>query len=84
MKSRIVKIGNSRGIRIPKPLIEEVGIDEEVEISIQGNNLIISPAHPPRSGWAGAFASMAASGDDQVLDITGGQMSSWDDEEWEW
>ena len=84
MKTRIIKIGNSRGVRIPKPLIEEAGIGEEVEIGLQGSNLIISPAHPPRSGWAEAFASMAESRDDQVLDITETQTSGWDDEDWEW
>jgi antitoxin MazE len=83
MKARIVRIGNSRGVRIPKPLLEQTGIGGEVEISVQGSNLIISPVHP-RSGWADAFVSMAASGDDKVLDITDSQTSSWDDEEWEW
>jgi antitoxin MazE len=84
MKSRIVRIGNSRGIRIPKPLIEQTGITEEVVISVKGNTLIISPANPPRAGWAEAFARMAAAGDDRLLDAPAPQTSRWDEEEWEW
>jgi len=68
MKSRIVKIGNSRGIRIPKPLIEQTGFGEEVEIKVDGNRLIIVPAGRLRSGWATAFEKMAQRGDDTLLD----------------
>ena len=84
MKSRIAKIGNSRGIRIPKPLIEQTGITEEVEIEVIGNTLVIRSAHAPRSGWGDAFHSMAAAGDDNLLDPEAVQISSWDEEEWEW
>ena len=52
MKTKIVKIGNSRGIRIPKPLIAQAGIQEEVEISLEENRLVITPAGHPRSDWA--------------------------------
>lgn len=84
MKSRIVKIGNSQGIRIPKLLIEQTGIAEDVEIEVIGNTLVISSAHPARSGWDDAFHSMAAVGDDDLLESPAIQTSSWDEEEWEW
>jgi antitoxin MazE len=83
MKARIVKIGNSRGIRIPKPLIAQVGIKGEVEINVEENRLVISPAERPRADWAEAFRRMAGKGDDVLLD---GDLfvSRWDEEEWEW
>lgn len=83
MKTKIVKIGNSQGVRIPKPLIEQTGLSDEVEISIQGDTLVISVAHKPREGWEVSFRSMAEAGDDYLLDDTL-QTSEWDDEEWEW
>ena len=84
MKTKIVKIGNSRGIRIPKPLIAQAGIQEEVEISLEENRLVIAPAGHPRSGWDEAFRAMASRGDDSLLDDVGTIGTKWDEEEWEW
>jgi antitoxin MazE len=84
MKTKIVKIGNSRGIRIPKPLIAQAGIQEEVEISLEENRLVIAPAGHPRSDWDEAFRAMAASGDDSLLDDRETAGTTWDEEEWEW
>lgn len=84
MKSRIVKIGNSQGIRIPKPLIEQLGIDQDIEILVEKNRLIISPAEHPRSGWETAFQTMAHRGDDILLDEEGTTETIWDKEGWEW
>jgi antitoxin MazE len=72
MRARVVRIGNSRGVRIPKPLIEQVGLQDEVEIAVEGNSLIIRAAARPRAGWATAFRSMAERGDDRLLDVAGG------------
>ena len=84
MKSRIVKIGNSRGIRLPKPLIEQTGLMEEVEIQVEGNRLVITPAARPRQNWAESFRKMAEKGDDALLDSDVQSTSAWDDEEWVW
>ncbi|MCK4304420.1 MAG: AbrB/MazE/SpoVT family DNA-binding domain-containing protein [Candidatus Eisenbacteria sp.] len=88
MKARIVRIGNSKGIRIPKPLLEQTGLADEVEISVENNRLIIAPAEPepspPRKGWAKAFKEMAASGDDALVDSDRQVPTQWDEEEWEW
>lgn len=84
MKAKIIKIGNSRGIRIPKPLISQAGIHDEVEISIEENRLIIVPAVKPRSDWADAFRAMATQQDDSLLDEFGSMVTTWDEEEWEW
>ena len=82
MRARIVRIGNSRGIRIPKPLIEQMGLEEDVEIVIQGNALVIRPAGRPRAGWVEAFRVMASQGDDVLLDET--RATRWDEDEWQW
>ena len=84
MKSRIVKIGNSRGVRIPKPLIEETGLGEEVEIQVEGNRLIIAPAGRPRADWATSFRRMARMGDDALIDGDLQVRSSWEKDVWEW
>ena len=84
MKTRIVRIGNSRGIRIPKPLIEQVGLGDEVEISVKDGALIIKPARKTRAGWAVAFQEMAKRGDDALFDEGAPPLSRWDEDEWEW
>ncbi len=84
MKARIVKIGNSRGIRIPKSLILQTGIKDEVELDVEENRLIISSPQSPRAGWADAFRRMALRGDDALLDAELVSGSRWDEEEWEW
>ncbi len=84
MKTRIVRIGNSRGVRIPKFLLEQTGLRGEVEISAQEGTLIIRPAKEPREGWAAAFQEMARRGDDALLDDASPSLSKWDEENWEW
>ena len=84
MKSKIVKIGNSQGIRIPKPLIEQLGLERDIEIFVEENRLIISTAAHPRSGWADSYEAMAKHGDDRLLDGDGIKETVWDKEEWEW
>ena len=82
IKTRIVKIGNSQGIRIPKPLLEQSGIHAEVEIEVQGASLIIRPAARARVGWDEAFATMSERHDDVLLDDV--SPTSWEQVEWEW
>ncbi len=59
MKARIIKIGNSRGVRIPKVLIDQVGFGTEVELEAEKDRLVIRPTTRPRSGWDDRFRSMA-------------------------
>ncbi len=68
MKARLVRIGNSRGVRLPKPLIEEAGLSDEVEVRVRDGAVIITGASRPRSGWAEAARQMRARGDDRLLD----------------
>jgi antitoxin MazE len=84
MKTRIVRIGKSRGLRIPKPLLDETGLEGEVEISANEGSLIVGPVAKPRAGWNAAFAEMAQRGDDELLDGDLPTLSSWDEAEWEW
>lgn len=83
MKTRIVRIGNSRGVRIPKLLLEQSGLDGEVEINAAKGALVIRSAAKPRTGWAAAFRAMALRKDDVLLDDVPA-LSSWDEDEWEW
>ena len=84
MKTHVVRIGNSQGIRIPKPLLEQTGLKGEVEITAQDDSLMIRPVRKPRDGWAAAFQEMARRQDDAMLDGVGPTLSTWDEEEWEW
>ena len=84
MRTKIIKIGNSRGIRIPKPLIKEAGLQDEVDITFRDNVLVISPVTQPRQSWAESFKEMRERGDDLLLDEDHITWSEWDDGEWEW
>ncbi len=81
-KARIVRIGNSRGIRVPKALLDQAQLPEEVELQAEPGRLVIRAARRPRAGWADAAAAMHARGDDQALDESA--PTSFDEKEWEW
>jgi antitoxin MazE len=70
MKTKLTRIGNSRGVRLPKAIIEQVGIEDEIEMEVRRGEIAIRPANKkkPREGWAEAFKAMAAAGDDAMLD----------------
>lgn len=78
INGRVIKIGNSQGIRIPKLLLEQSGIKENVKIEVRDGQISIVPADRVREGWSEAFASTT---DLALDDVTG---TSWDEEEWEW
>ena len=83
MKADLIRIGNSRGIRIPKAVIEQCGFDRTVELRVEGNSLVITPGRTVREGWDEAFKRMAEQGDDAPLlpeDLT----NRFDESEWEW
>jgi antitoxin MazE len=84
MKTRIVRIGNSQGVRIPKPLLEQTGLSGEVEIESRDGELVIRPTARPRADWAAEFCEMARRGDDDLLDNAPPTLSAWDEDEWEW
>jgi antitoxin MazE len=84
MRTRIVKIGNSQGIRIPKALLDQTGLSGDVEIQAQGGSLVVVAAHQPRAGWDEAFRHMALQDDDRLLDGDIATTESFDAEDWEW
>jgi len=70
MKVPLVRIGNSRGIRIPKPVIDQCGFGDTVDLRIETGRLIIAPDRPPRQGWESAFRAAAPTGEDRLLPDT--------------
>ena len=81
-KARIVRIGNSRGIRIPKMLLDEADLPDEVELHAEPGRLVVQAARRPRTGWAAAAKRMRARADDRLLDES--TPTQFDREEWEW
>lgn len=79
MKTRLVRIGNSRGVRLAKPLLEQAGLEDEIEIRVEPGALIITAAVTPRAGWAKAAAKYGPAG---LLDAP--SATRFDDETWEW
>lgn len=65
MHAKLVRIGNSRGIRLPKAVIDQAHLEEDLDIEVRGDAVIIRPATCPREGWAAsAFACHDAQEDD--------------------
>ncbi|PSB51936.1 AbrB/MazE/SpoVT family DNA-binding domain-containing protein [Chamaesiphon polymorphus] len=83
VKGRIIKVGNSQGIRIPKLLLEQSGISENVEIEVRDNQIVITAASRARTGWAEAFSQMSSNEDEDIL-LDNAIATTWDEEEWEW
>ena len=68
MKTHVVPIGNSRGIRIPKTVLELCHIHNVVNLTVKGETIVIQPIkHRPREGWDAAFRRMHEHGDDRLL-----------------
>jgi antitoxin MazE len=81
-KTRIVRIGNSRGIRVPKILLDRAQLPDEVELHAEPGRLVIQGARRPRMGWAEAARAMAKQGHDDLLDEP--TATRFDREEWKW
>lgn len=81
MKAHIVQIGNSRGIRIPKALLEQCHLKKEVELEPRDHALLIRSATKTRKNWDEAFARMAKNEDDLLANLS---TTEWDKTEWLW
>ena len=81
-KTKLIKIGNSRGIRIPKAVVERLHLADDIELVVKEDHIEVHPARKPREGWADAFREMAERGDDQLPDDPA--PTKWDSEEWNW
>jgi len=83
MKARLVRIGNSRGIRIPKPILEQVGLQRVIELRVESDRLVIAPARLPRAGWEEAFRAAGTSTHDELLlDLL--LPNGFDRKDWQW
>ncbi len=84
MKTQIIKIGNSKGIRIPKPLLEECKLSNDVELKIHAEGLLISPALSPRLHWDEAFKQMADNDRDELVVEDSEPQTAFEKEKWRW
>jgi len=84
MKTEIIRIGNSRGVRLPKLLLDKAGLTGEVEIEASPGQLVIRSAKRPRQGWEERFAAMASAGDDALLEGDELMPTEWESQEWQW
>ena len=83
MITKTIKIGNSRGVRIPKSITEQCSIDNEVELEVKNNRIIIKPTSNKRVDWDKAFKLMHENKDDILLDEEYlRKQSTWDNEGW--
>jgi antitoxin MazE len=83
MRTSIIRIGNSQGVRIPKILLEQSRLGTEVDLEVEDNKIVIRPATRPREGWAEQFRLMSEREDDKMIEDLSGQ-TQWDKDEWEW
>ena len=83
MKVKLVSIGNSKGIRIPRSIIRECGFGDQIQMRLGQGEVVLAPVRALREGWSAAFERMAAAGDDAPL--TPERLDhDWDATEWEW
>ena len=81
-KTKLIRIGNSRGVRIPKSMIEQLGLEGDLTLDLRPDGLLIRPVSSARAGWAEQFQAMASRGDDRLLDAVAPDTTC-DKEQWE-
>ena len=82
MKTMLIAIGNSRGIRIPKAILEQCHFKKELDLNVEGDSIILRPLKSkPRQHWGEAFKMMHQKGDDKLIIDDGVDINSKD---WEW
>lgn len=67
MEATIIKIGNSKGLRLSKTILEKYNIQDKVELILEDDQIILKPIDQPRKGWGKAFEKMTSESDDQLL-----------------
>ena len=83
-RTHIIRIGNSRGIRIPRLLLEQAGMSGEVQLEAMVDRIVIRPSRLPRQDWEDGFKAMGQQGDDRWVDGMSPPQASWDETDWEW
>lgn len=82
MKLKLVRVGYSKGIRIPKPIIEQCGFGESVEVSVKDGCMVIAAERKSREGWKEAFRRAGQPPDDEIL-LAGAIPNEFDRDEWQ-
>ena len=82
MKSQIIQIGNSQGVRLPKILLEESRITGEVDLELHPDGILIRNTQKPRANWDDQFKVMAENEDDEMLDSH--TSTAFEKKEWKW
>lgn len=83
MRAEIIRIGNSKGLRIPKAVLEQCGMKTAVDLKVKDHSLIVTPCEETRAGWEKNFQLMAKNKDDTLLDADS-LSHSLDEDEWQW
>ncbi len=82
MRVSVVPIGNSRGIRLPKAILEQLHISDQLELEVENKQIILRPINRnPRSGWEEALQKMNKNQEDKLLIPETGTEEGFD---WEW
>ena len=85
MQVNVVKIGNSRGIRIPKKVLDECHVDDALELTVKNDEIVLTPIHrKPREGWAKAIEASKRAHGPEPLDHVWLDGELTDDSDWEW
>jgi len=82
MKTKIIRIGNSRGVRIPKPLLEQAGLEGQVILRVVEDGIVIESADKPRANWAEAARVLHERREDAPFDEF--VLTDFDESEWVW
>lgn len=82
MRANVVRIGNSRGVRIPKAILATCGIEDTVDLTVADGKIVLQAAPRVRQGWAEAAEEMARHRDDELLEPV--IPTRFDEDEWEW
>lgn len=81
MRTQLIQIGNSKGVRLPKAILDQAGLTGPITLSVTENGILLSPARAVRAGWDEAAKALAASGED---DAGWRETATFDDREWTW
>lgn len=86
MRARLVRIGNSHGVRLPKAIIEQAGLEEELRLTVRGRSVVITSSGHPRDGWDAAFRKALLGGTDGDVPDEAWQTlpNEFDDKAWTW
>lgn len=85
--AKIIRIGNSQGVRLPKRVLEEAQLGSEVVVEVRSGEVVLRPANHPRAGWEEQFRLMHERGDDDTEELRDWRNlppTSWDLNEWKW